>query len=296
MGIIDRRRFIAATAAGGLSLALGGRAGAQDLPGLAVATGAEPAGTARAAVGALGGMGRFVSRGDSVLVKPNVGWDRLPNQAANTNPQVVASVVTMCLEAGASRVLVEDNSLNDPRRCYARSGIHEAATAAGAEMPFMNVRRFRLTDTGGVVLGNWPVYLDALEADVLINVPIAKHHSLSRLSMGMKNLYGLIGGPRNRLHQRLADGIVDLTAFFRPALTVLDCYRILVRNGPQGGRISDTELRNMVIAGTDPVAVDARGAELFGISGADLDYVRLGAERGIGTYELAGLEVVEVTA
>ncbi len=298
MGIIDRRRFIAATAAGGLALALGRRAhaGTQDLPGLAVATGDDPAGIARAAVGALGGMSRFVSRGDAVLVKPNIGWDRLPNQAANTNPQVVAAVVAMCLEAGAGRVLVEDNSLNDARRCYARSGIYEAATAAGAEMPFMNVRRFRLTETGGTVLGNWPVYLDALEADVLINVPIAKHHSLSRLSMGMKNLYGLIGGPRNRLHQRLAEGIVDLTAFFRPALTVLDCYRILVRNGPQGGRLSDTELRGMVIAGTDPVAVDARGAELFGLGAADLDYVRLGAERGLGTHELAGLEVVEVSA
>jgi uncharacterized protein (DUF362 family) len=111
----------------------------------------------------------------------------------------------------------------------------------------------------------------------------------------MKNLYGLIGGPRHRLHQRLDEGIADLTGFFRPKLTVLDAYRILKSNGPQGGRISDTELRKMVIAGTDPVAVDARGAELFGLTGADLGFVRLGAERGLGTYDLSKLTIREVS-
>jgi uncharacterized protein (DUF362 family) len=201
----------------------------------------------------------------------------------------------MCLEAGAKRVLVMDNSLNDARRCYTRSGIFAAASKAGAEVPYMNVRRFKLVNTGGAVLGNWPVYEEAIEVDTLINLPIAKHHSLSRLSMGMKNLYGLIGGPRHRLHQRLDEGIADLTGFFRPKLTVLDAYRILKSNGPQGGRISDTELRKMVIAGTDPVAVDARGAELFGLTGADLGFVRLGAERGLGTYDLSKLTIREVS-
>ena len=270
--------------------------GTQSNVDLSIARGEDPDAIVRAAVEALGGMGRFVSRDNVVLVKPNIGWDRLPAQAANTNPEIVAAVVKMCKEAGAKRVLVEDNCLNDHRRCYTRSGILEAATAAGAEMPFMNVRRFKLVNTGGTVLGNWPVYEDALEADVLINMPIAKHHSLSRLSMGMKNLYGLIGGPRHRLHQRLAEGIADLTAFFRPALTILDAFRILVRSGPQGGRLSDTELAKTVVAGVDPVAVDARGAEFFGLKGSDLDFVRLGAERGLGTYDLSSLNISEVTA
>jgi len=297
MNKLDRRGFIR-TAAGGLGCALLGPRllFAGEAADLGVARGEDPAANVRAAIEAIGGIGRFVSRGDDVLVKPNIGWDRLPSQAANTNPQVVAAVVKLCFDAGAKRVLVMDNSLNDPRRCYTRSGIYKAATAAGAEMPYMNVRRFVLTNTGGLVLGNWPVYRDAIEVDALINVPIAKHHSLSRLTMGMKNLYGLIGGPRHRLHQRLDEGIADLTGFFRPKLTILDAYRVLRRNGPQGGRASDTELLKTVIAGADPVAVDARGAELFGLSGADLGYVRVGAERGLGTYDLSKLTIREVGA
>jgi len=287
MNKLDRRGFIR-TAAGGLGCALLGPRllFAGEAADLGVARGEDPAANVRAAIEAIGGIGRFVSRGDDVLVKPNIGWDRLPSQAANTNPQVVAAVVKLCFDAGAKRVLVMDNSLNDPRRCYTRSGIYKAATAAGAEMPYMNVRRFVLTNTGGLVLGNWPVYRDAIEVDALINVPIAKHHSLSRLTMGMKNLYGLIGGPRHRLHQRLDEGIADLTGFFRPKLTILDAYRVL----------SDTELLKTAIAGADPVAVDARGAELFGLSGADLGYVRVGAERGLGTYELSKLIIREVNA
>jgi uncharacterized protein (DUF362 family) len=296
MKTIDRRQFLTTTTAGGLGLVmLGGRAIARNLPDMAVATGEDPAAITRAAIEALGGIGRFVSKGDKVLVKPNIGWDRMPEQAAGTNPQVVAALVRVCLEAGAAKVTVLDNTISDARRCYARSGIYEAATAAGAEMPFVISDGFRKVDMGGTVLKNWLVYGAYLDSDVLINVPIAKHHSLSRLTMGMKNLYGLIGGPRQRLHQRLADGLVDLTAYFKPQLTVLDAYRILVRNGPQGGRASDTELRKMVIAGTDPIAVDARGAELFGIAGADLDFIRLGAERGLGTYDLSKLTIREVS-
>ena len=189
-----------------------------------------------------------------------------------------------------------DNTLNDARRCYSRSGIYKAATEAGAEMPFVSADNFRKVDMGGEVLRNWLVYGAYLDSDLLINMPIAKHHSLSRLTMGMKNLYGLIGGPRERLHQRLAEGIVDLTAYFRPQLTILDGYRILVRNGPQGGRLSDTEKRNTVVAGSDPIAVDARGAELFGLKGEDLEYIRLGAERGLGTHDLSKLDVRTVGA
>ena len=292
----DRRSFLKTSAAGAGIALLGPRflpAATVDAD-LGIATGEEPEAITRAAVDAVGGIGRFVSRDDVVLLKPNIGWDRLPNQAANTNPVVVATMTKLCIEAGAKRVLVMDNSLNDARRCYTRSGIYKAATDAGAEAPFMNVRRFKLVNTGGTVLGNWPVYQDAIEVDTLINLPVAKHHSLSRLSLGMKNLYGLIGGPRHRLHQRLDEGIADLAGYFRPKLTVLDAYRILKRNGPQGGRLSDTELRKTVIAGTDPVAVDARGAELFGLTGADLGFVRVAAERGIGTYDLSKLNIKEV--
>ena len=294
---IDRRSFLAAAAGGIGAAALGPNFLKAATPAdIAVAKGEDPAANVRAAVEAIGGIGRFVSSGNVVLVKPNIGWDRLPDQAANTNPAAVAEMVRLCREAGASRVLVMDNTLNDPRRCYTRSGIYQAATEAGAEMPYMNVRRFQMVDTGGSVLGNWPVYQDAIEADVLINMPIAKHHSLSRLSLGMKNLYGLIGGPRHRLHQRLDEGIADLAAYFKPQLTVLDAWRILTRNGPQGGRASDTELTKMVIAGADLIAADSKAAELFGIKGSELGCIRIGAERGLGTHDLSKLDVREVTA
>lgn len=294
---IDRRKFLASTVAGGAGLALLGKNGlasVQSRPDVAIATGENPGEITRAAVNALGGMERFVSSGDKVLVKPNIGWSRRPEQAADTNPEVVASVVKMCREAGAGKVVVLDNTINDARSCYARSGIYDAATAAGAEMPFVSADNFRKVDIGGKALTNWLVYGAYFECDVLINVPIAKHHSLSRLSLGCKNFIGLVGGPRNRLHQAINQVMVDLTAYFKPDLTVLDAYRILVRNGPQGGRSSDTEMRNKVIAGIDPVAVDAKGAELFGIDPEDVEFLRLAAERGLGTYDFSRLTIKDV--
>jgi uncharacterized protein (DUF362 family) len=132
-------------------------------------------------------MKKFISKGDIVVIKPNIGWDRLPEQAANTNPEVVATLVRMCLESGAKKVKVFDRPVNDPRRCYVQSGIHQAATAAGAEMNYVDERRFRETKINGLVLKTWPLYEDILSADKVINVPIAKHHSLSKLTMSMKN-------------------------------------------------------------------------------------------------------------
>jgi len=138
----------------------------------------------------------------------------------------------------------------------------------------------------GEWLKEWEVLLDVIESDKIINVPIAKHHSLCRLTLGGKNWLGATGGARNQFHQSLDKTIVDLAAFFKPQLTVLDAYRILVRNGPQGGRVSDTELRKMIIAGADPVAVDAMGASLFGVEPGELPYLGLCRERGLGEFDL----------
>jgi uncharacterized protein (DUF362 family) len=288
---IDRRRFLSSVSAGGLGLSLVGPAVfANETVDLACVTGESPAAATRAAVDAIGGMKRFIKPGNSVFVKPNMSWDRIPTQAATTNPDVVATVVALCKEAGASRVLVTDNTLNDARRCYTRTGIADAAKAAGADVQFINSRRFKVVETGTKSLGNWSVYTDALDYDVLISVPVAKHHSSARLSIGMKNLYGLIGGARNRLHQRMDQGIADLAAFFRPDLTIVDGYRILVRNGPSGGRPSDTKLTKTIIATADPIAADARAAMLFGLKGSDIGYVRLGAEMGLGTMDLQSIK------
>jgi uncharacterized protein (DUF362 family) len=256
------------------------------LPEMAITQGDDPASLARQAVEELGGMRRFVSRGDIVLVKPNIGWDRTPEQAANTNPDVVAEVVRQCLGAGAKRVIVADVSCNEARRCFQRSGIAEAAQRAGAEIILPEPSRFKDVDIKGEILREWQVFDPFLNVDKVINVPIAKHHGLTGTTLGMKNWYGMLGGQRNQLHQKIHESLVDLADFVRPTLTVIDCYRILVRNGPTGGNLEDVLLKKTLVASTDPVAVDAYVAKAYwNLEPDSLPYLRLAEKRGLGTCE-----------
>jgi len=263
-------------------------------PEMAVVTGADPEAITRRAIEEMGGIGVFLSRGDKVLIKPNIGWDRVPAQAATTNPQIVAALAVMCMDAGAAKVTVLDNSISDARRCYVRSGIKKAVEEVGAEIPFLEDYNFRKVNVGGELIREWPVCREALEVDKIINVPIAKHHSLSRLTIGMKNLYGLLGGRRNQLHQDVHLSIAEMTAFFAPTLTVVDAFRILTANGPSGGSLSDVRATNTVIASVDPVAADARAAALFNIDPQEIRYLVLGSQMGIGTLSLESLKVTEV--
>jgi uncharacterized protein (DUF362 family) len=256
------------------------------LPEMAVITGDDPAQLARQAVEELGGIRRFIARGDVVLVKPNIGWDRTPEQAANTNPEVVAEIIRQCSNAGAKRVIVTDVSCNDPRRCFQRSGIAEAAQRVGAEVVLPDPARFKEVDIQGEILRAWPVLDLFLNADKIINIPIAKHHSLTGTTLGMKNWYGMLGGPRHQLHQKIHESLVDLADFVRPTLTVIDCYRILIRNGPTGGNLQDVLLKKTLVAGTDPVALDAYVAKAFwNLEASSLPYLKMAANRGLGTYE-----------
>ena len=294
---MDRRTFLKEAALGGIALGavgqthLFGRASAPAGPDLAVITGDSPAAITKAAIDTLGGIGQFVSRGQVVVIKPNIGWDRTPEMAACTNPEVVKTLVELCLGAGAKKVTVMDNTTNQAQRCYVRSGIQEAVKQAGGDMLFVDDYRVKRAALKGEWIKEWEVLLDVVESDKIINVPIAKHHSLCRLTLGGKNWLGAVGGARNQFHQDLDKAVVDLAAFFKPRLTVLDAYRILVRNGPQGGRVSDTELRKTVVAGTDPVAVDAFGCSLFGLAPRDLPYLALARERGLGEFDLEKVRV-----
>ena len=256
------------------------------LPEIAIITGDDPAQLTRQAVEELGGIRRFIARGDVVLVKPNIGWDRTPEQAANTNPDVVAEVIRQCSNAGAKRVIVTDVSCNDPRRCFQRSGIAEAARLAGAEVVLPDPAMFKDVDLQGETLRAWPVLDLFLNADKIINVPIAKHHSLTGTTLGMKNWYGMLGGPRHQLHQKIHESLVDLADFVRPTLTIVDCYRILARNGPTGGNLQDVILKKTLVAGTDPVALDAYVAKAYwNLEVSSLPYLKMAANRGLGTYE-----------
>jgi uncharacterized protein (DUF362 family) len=266
------------------------------LPEMAVAQGENPGALVRAAVEALGGILRFVSPRDVVVLKPNVAWDRTPEQAANTSPLVVAEMVKLCWEAGAGKVIVADVSINEPRRCFARSGVAEAARALGAEVLLPEEHRFRQVDLGGELLSSWPVFEPFLAADKMINLPAAKHHSLTGVSLGIKNWYGILGGPRHRLHQRIHESLADLAAFMRPTLTLLDAYRVLLRNGPGGGNLEDVLLAKTVIASTDPVALDAWAAKAYwNLDAASLPYLQMAADRGLGSVRFEATRIRTLT-
>lgn len=246
------------------------------------------------AIDAMGGMKRFVSRGDVVVVKPNIGWDRGPIHAANTNPEVVAAVIKLAFNAGAKKVVVADGSCNDPHRCFLRSGIWQMSHALGAEVVLPAEHRFRTTRMNGEILDEWPIFTTLVEADKVINVPVAKHHNLAKYTAAMKNWYGVLGGRRNRLHQNIDVSIADLATFMRPTLVVVDAMRVLVRNGPQGGNIDDTRVMNTIIATTDQVAADAFGCTLIGQKRENMPYLKMGHDRGLGTMFYENLRMKEV--
>ncbi len=263
-----------------------------SLPSITVVQGEDPRRLLRRAVFELGGIRRFVGRGEVVAIKPNISWDRTPEQAANTNPAVVAEMVRLCVEAGAKRVVVGDVSINEPYRCYQRSGIAEAARKEGAQVLLPEERRFRQVDLHGDLLRGWPVFGPFLEADKVINLPAAKSHSLTGVTLGLKNWYGILGGQRQRLHQRIHESLADLADFMRPTLTVIDAYRVLLRGGPSGGNLEDVVMKKTLIAGTDPVALDAYAAKAYWDLGLDdLLYLRLAAKRGLGSVEFEKLRV-----
>ncbi len=315
MSTLSRRQFLklSGAAAAGLALCAAGcgpggssestaprpsPAGpAGDQAYLAVARGADPEAITRAAIAALGGIERFVRSGDDVILKPNICVDyHPPEYAATTNPTVVATLVSLCLAAGARRVRVMDTPFGGtPEAAYAVSGIAPAVEAAGGQMEVMSPVKFARFDIpAGKDLTAWELYRDVLEADVLINIPIAKHHNLARLSLGGKNLLGVIQRP-NQIHRNLGQRIADLASLIRPHLTVVDAVRILVTHGPTGGSLNDVQQTDTIIASHDPVAADAYAATLFGLAGADIDYVRRSAEMGLGTLDLGNVRVEEVS-
>ncbi len=253
--------------------------------------GASPEKIVKAALDALGGIKKFISRGDIVVIKPNIGWDRTPEQAGNTNPEVVAAVVKLCFEAGAKKVKVFDRPVNDPRRCYVQSGIAPAVSALGAEADYVDDRKFKDMAINGQALKSWPLYTDIFEADKVINIPIAKHHGLAKLTMSMKNWMGVMGGSRRQIHQKLDESLVDLSSKIKPTLTILDAVRILTANGPQGGSLADVKKLDTIIVGVDQVAIDSYGATLFGMKGSDLGYVTIGHKIGLGQMDLSKLHI-----
>ncbi|MBU8871222.1 MAG: DUF362 domain-containing protein [Gemmatimonadales bacterium] len=247
------------------------------------------------AIESLGGMGRFVNKGDTVWVKPNIGWNRRPELAANTNPDVVAAVVRMCRDAGAKTVKVGDHPCHPARQAYRNSGIAKAVEEAGGKMVYLDKKRFKEMTIDGQHLKKWPLYVEIIEADLVINVPILKHHGLSKASMAMKNYMGIIGGNRGSWHQNLDACLADITQFMKPRISLLDAVRVLTDHGPQGGDPADVDVRGIVAASTDIVALDALGAELLGHDSQAIGNIGVAAARGLGTPDYRSLDPVEKT-
>lgn len=254
-------------------------------------TGDSPYEITKLAVELQGGMKKFVSKQDVVMIKPNIGWNRRVEQAADTNPLVVKAVIDMCFDAGAKKVIVMDNTCHKAEDTYRRSGIKEIAEKAGAEIRFADENRIVIHNFRGERLKRWPVFRDFIEVDKFINVPILKHHASSGLTIGMKNLYGILGGRRGKLHRSMGENIADLAHGFKSDLTIVDAFRILKRNGPVGGRLSDVELKKTVICSANIMEADVVAADLFGKRPEDIPFIVSAFERGMGSKDPAKINV-----
>lgn len=264
---------------------------------LGVARGVRVDAMVRSAIDSIGGIARFVSPGDVVLLKPNVAFGRAAPLGATTNPDVLDALIRVVQEGGASEVRVCDNPIESPEDCFIRTGIRKAALAAGARVYLPNASAFATLSTPGATwIEEWPFFWHPFQGvDKVIGVAPVKDHNLCRASMTTKNWYGLLGGRRNQFHQDIHGIIADLALMMRPTFVVLDATRVLFRSGPTGGSLDDVRAGETIVASTDSIATDAYGwDQLLDRSGETRPrYLELCAERGLGTPDWKSLRLKE---
>jgi len=266
---------------------------AAAIPDLVAVKNGEPDALFDRGIEALGGMGRFVKKGQTVVVKPNIGWNAPPERAANTNPRLVRRIVEHCLQAGAKEVYVFDHTCDGWRDCYRNSGIEQAVKEAGGKMaPGHSESYFQTVAVAqGQQLRETKEHELILQSDVLINVPVLKSHGGAKLTVAMKNLMGIIWD-RGEWHSRdLHQCIADFAAYRKPDLNVVDAYNVLQRHGPRGISTADVANVRSQLLSTDLVTVDAAAAKLFGLEPDAVDYIRIAGEMGVGRKDLANLNI-----
>jgi uncharacterized protein (DUF362 family) len=302
--IISRRQFIITTAAG-VAIGLAGYPSflrAAEEVDLAVISG-EPAAATRKALEALGGITRFVKKGQRVVIKPNMSFAKTPDFAASTHPLVVVAVAQACIEAGAREVLVLDHTLQRAELCLERTGIRDACKqhVPGVHVLALQDRKFfrEIRIPQGKVLDRVEVLTDILDNAVLINVPVAKSHSATGVSLGLKGLMGLIWD-RESFHSQfnINQGIADLATVIKPQLTILDATRAMVSGGPGGP--GDVKKPNLIIAGVDPVAVDSYGVGIVpwygkNFKGRQVEHLLEAYQRGLGKIDVEKLRIYKGT-
>ncbi len=244
------------------------------------------------ALDAIGGITGFVQKGDVVLIKPNVAFDRSPILGATTDPQILQALIQLVLIDGkAAEVRVADNPIESPEDCFAKSGIKEATLKAGGRVSLPDSNSFETLYTpGATLIENWS-FLKRPFKDVtkVIGLAPIKDHNLCSASMGIKNWYGLLGGRRNQFHQNIHEIIADLSIMIKPTLTVLDGTRVLMENGPTGGDPSYVKEKGLILATTDPVAGDTWAYEhLLERSDRPPEYLRKAEQRGSGKMDYQG--------
>lgn len=245
----------------------------------------------------LGGIDKFVKKGQKVLVKPNIGWDRTPEYAANTNPLLVRQIVKHCFQAGASEVYVFDHTCDNWVNCYKNSGIEKAAKDAGAKIVPGNSETYyqEVSIPGAKILKTAKIHQIILETDVFINVPVLKDHSSTRMTGCLKNMMGNVWDRgfwhKNNLDQCIADYATYLK---KPALNVIDCYDVMTKNGPQGVSKEDVVNMQSLIITTDWVAGDAAAAKMLGINPSDISYIPIAHAMGIGNMNLESLNIKKI--
>jgi len=268
---------------------------------LVAVMGGEPAEMFRKAIAEMGGMQQFVKKGQKVVVKPNIGWDKVPELAANTNPEIVGEIVKQCFDAGASEVLVFDHTCDDWRKCYTNSGIEAAARAAGAKVvPADQESYFKpVSLPNGKSLKTTKIHEAILNADVWINVPVLKNHGGAKMTIAMKNLMGIVWDRRffhaNNLQQCIAD-ISTLNK--KPVLNVVDAYRLMKNNGPRGRSEADVVLSKGLFISQDMVAIDTAATNFFNqvrkMPLKDVEHIGIGEKMKIGTTQLDKLKIKRV--
>jgi len=254
------------------------------LPSLAIAHGTEHEKTIRAALAALGGMERFIQKGDVVVIKPNVAFDRPPALAATTHPDALRAVAKLVLEAGAAKVIIADNPINSPTGCFLKSGLTAVTSEMNLDLLYPETNSFAPLQLDGEILKHWTFFNEPFKkATKVIGLAPCKDHNLCHASMTMKNWYGLLGGRRNQFHQHIHSIVSDFALMMKPTLVILDGMSVLMSNGPTGGRLSDVKPMNTIVAGTDMVAVDAYGySHLLERNLDELTYIHKTHDRGLG--------------
>ena len=272
------------------------KSGKKGLYDLVVSEGPDPYKNTIRTIEAMGGMQRFVGKGDIVVIKPNMAWDRTPEQAANTNPKVVCALIDLAFLAGAKKVNVFDIPCNDEKRVHVTTGIAAAAKERGANVYFVdhwNIVKAKFNYESP--MSDWPIFRDAVTCDTFINVPVVKHHGLTGLTLSMKNLMGVCSGNRGLMHMGIGRKVVDVTDYINPDLTVMDATRVLFRNGPTGGDLKDVRMINKVFAAIDPTLADSFACSLLDQDPMSISYIQEAFNRKMGNVDISKAKIQTVT-